>query len=894
MSTTGLTDALRETLAVVEDAPGGAPLTATEVAERLGLGRRSAYERLERLVDRDRLETKEVGARGRVWWLPRDRDHGVSAPTTDGTGASSAGEFAETNRSFEVLVEAVEEYAIFHLAPDGTVTSWNSSAKRIKGYDREEIVGKSFERFYSESDVAEGVPQRNLEAAAREGWIEDEGWRIRADGSEFWASVTITAIYGDDGDLEGYAKVTRDMTEQRTFEKRLQRQRDELGAELEKVFERVDDAFLALDRDERVTYINEQAAELLELSVSEAVGTPVWGIVPAIDDPEFRSRIEETVQRQEPFEFDVHAASLGRWLEVRAYPADTGPSLYLRDVTDRKERERELEWYETIVETVDDGIYVVADGRFAMVNDQYVEMTGYSREELLGADVSLVVGDETASKAAEQERALIESDRDTVRTEADVQRADGDTFRAEATFTLLPDSIDADDECEEARNPDRIERACVVRDVTERVERERELERRRERLAALDDLNAVVREITTDVIEQSSREEIERTLCERLAAADSYEFAWVGDVGASNGTVHHRVGAGTGGAFDGLTVETDGIGGLRNAADDVEAPDASDVECPIAHAIETLETQVQQGLADDPAAAAWHERAAVEEERSIGAIPIVHEENCYGVLNVAAAREDAFANEEREVVAQLGTVVGNAIAAIERKRALMCEEVVELQFRLTGIADELGIALPESGRFTLNRTVAIGDGDYQAYGTANEAGVATLRAGVERIPHWEALDTFGDAEGQRRVQLRLVEPPILHTVASRGGTVDSSTLEDGDVRVAIHLVPGADVRAVIDIMNDQYAGAELLTRTQRSRGELDRPAVAGTAVTDQLTERQRVVLETAYNMGFFERPRLHSGEEIADTLGVTAATFHQHLRKAEQQLLGVAVDGSID
>ncbi|WP_224337048.1 PAS domain S-box protein [Haloprofundus halobius] len=116
---------------------------------------------------------------------------------------------------FRTLVDAVEEYAIFRLDPDGYVASWNSGAARIKGYATEEIVGEHFSTFYTEEDRATGIPEENLAAAAEQGSIEDEGWRVRKDESQFWANVTITAIRNDDGDLEGFAKVTRDMTDRK-------------------------------------------------------------------------------------------------------------------------------------------------------------------------------------------------------------------------------------------------------------------------------------------------------------------------------------------------------------------------------------------------------------------------------------------------------------------------------------------------------------------------------------------------------------------------------------------------------------------------------------------------------------------------------------------------------
>ena len=112
-----------------------------------------------------------------------------------------------------LMVEAVHDYAIFMLEPDGRIRTWNAGAQRIKGYKASEIIGKHFSCFYPEQDVASGKPQRELEIALRNGSVEDEGWRVRKDGSQFWANVIITAMRDADGHLIGFGKVTRDATE---------------------------------------------------------------------------------------------------------------------------------------------------------------------------------------------------------------------------------------------------------------------------------------------------------------------------------------------------------------------------------------------------------------------------------------------------------------------------------------------------------------------------------------------------------------------------------------------------------------------------------------------------------------------------------------------------------
>jgi PAS domain S-box-containing protein len=144
-----------------------------------------------------------------------------------GTARAHRPEAAEAER-FRRLVEAVTDYAIYMLDPSGIVTSWNPGAERIKGYSAAEIVGKSFANFYEPADRTAGIPQRALQTAAREGKFEAEGWRLRKDGTRFWAFVIIDAIYDDDGGLIGFAKITRDLTGRREAQLALERTREAL------------------------------------------------------------------------------------------------------------------------------------------------------------------------------------------------------------------------------------------------------------------------------------------------------------------------------------------------------------------------------------------------------------------------------------------------------------------------------------------------------------------------------------------------------------------------------------------------------------------------------------------------------------------------------------------
>jgi PAS domain S-box-containing protein len=168
-------------------------------------------------------------------------------------------------RTFSLLVASVKDYAIFMLDPKGRIATWNSGAERIKGYSASEAIGRHFSIFYSEQEIAAGKCENELEIATREGRFEEEGWRLRKDGSRFWASVTITALRERDGRLVGFAKVTRDLTERKIAEDEAQR--------FQLLVSSVKDyAIFMLDPQGRIATWNSGAERIKGYSGSDAIG----------------------------------------------------------------------------------------------------------------------------------------------------------------------------------------------------------------------------------------------------------------------------------------------------------------------------------------------------------------------------------------------------------------------------------------------------------------------------------------------------------------------------------------------------------------------------------------------------------------------------------------------
>jgi PAS domain S-box-containing protein len=169
----------------------------------------------------------------------------------------------------QLLIEAVVDYGIFVLDPDGRIVSWNTGAQKLKGYTREEIVGQHFSIFYPPEDVQRGWPQEELRRALASGRFEDEGWRLRKDGSRFWANVIITPLYDASGGLAGFAKITRDLTDRREQEQRLRASEERLRLLVESVR---DYAIFMLDPDGTVRGWNSGAQAIKGYSADEIIG----------------------------------------------------------------------------------------------------------------------------------------------------------------------------------------------------------------------------------------------------------------------------------------------------------------------------------------------------------------------------------------------------------------------------------------------------------------------------------------------------------------------------------------------------------------------------------------------------------------------------------------------
>lgn len=555
---------------------------------------------------------------GSVWGIV-----GVGRDISERRRATQAVE--RERERFRLFVDAVTDYAMFLLDTEGRIKSWNRGAERIKGYDESEIVGRHFSVLYPEEYVENGRPERLLAEATAEGRVEDEGWRVRKDGSRFWAHVTITALY-DEGELRGFAKVTRD--------------------------------------------------------------------------------------------------------------------------------------------------------------------------------------------------------------------------------------------------------------VTERRQREREIANQRDELERLNRINAVIRDVDQALVEATGRTDIERKVCDRITAADPYTCAWVGNRQSADGRLAVR-------AQDGFDADS-----LDAVVADVNDGDAR--RWPSLRALQTREVQVTTAVDEAATSPACRECLASHDCVAAVAVPILHRETSYGVLVAYTTNREGIGERQQRVFAELGETIGHAIAASERKEALVADSALEVTFAVRDpdqffvrTASELGASL------TLEGIARRGDDAYLEYFTvtgASPADVLDLASDLAIVEDARVVTRYDD---ECLVEVAVSDSTLQAAIAEYGGTVTGMSAECDCGCVRIELPQTAEVTHVVAALESAVDDVSL-----RSKRSVDRPIQTEqrfqSTVEDRLTGKQYEALEAAYLAGFFEQPRLSTGEEVAASLNVSASTFHQHIRTGLQKLLTPVLDPPTD
>jgi len=353
---------------------------------------------------------------GAVFAVTRWPQHQVrSSPTVRARRRTCAIEALDP-KLLDLLVETVEDYAILMLDVEGRIASWTAAAERMKGYRSEEIIGRHFSVLYPPEDIAAGKPRRELEIVAAEGRLEDEGWRVRADGTRFWANVVITALRDPDGKLRGYGKVTRDLTDRRTVELALRASEERIRLMVDGV---EDYAILMLDVHGRIVSWNAGARRMKGSGSADILGRHFSVLYPPEDiaagKPGRELEIAAAEGRLEDEGWRVRADGTRFWADI-VITALRDPDGNLcgygkitRDLTERHVQEKIVRDREQLVA----GVLATAtdysiirtdlDGTINLFNTGAERMLGHRAEDVVGQCTPVVFHDvgEIAARAAE-------------------------------------------------------------------------------------------------------------------------------------------------------------------------------------------------------------------------------------------------------------------------------------------------------------------------------------------------------------------------------------------------------------------------------------------------------------------------------------------------------------
>src|SRR5262245_2480919 len=353
--------------------------------------------------------------------------------------------------SFRIFIESVRDYALLMLDTTGRIISWNSGAEAIKGWRAEEIIGQHFSVFYPPEAVERGLPAIELVVAAREGRFEDEGWRVRKDGSRFWANVVITALHASDGTLTGYAKVTRDLTERRRHEESLRYNEMRFRALVEGVR---DYAIYMLDPDGDVATWNAGAEAIHGYTAKEIIGTHFSRLL--VPDANVREHARRELQiassdgrfQAEGWRQRKNGTTFYANVVITAIRDERGALLgfskITRDLTERQRHEAELhaseERFRLLVESVVD--YAIAtldeEGVICSWNHGAERITGYEAKDIIGRHCSRLYTPEDVRAGKPWRQLILARERGRVNEESWRIHNDGTQFWANNVIAELP------------------------------------------------------------------------------------------------------------------------------------------------------------------------------------------------------------------------------------------------------------------------------------------------------------------------------------------------------------------------------------------------------------------------------------------------------------------------
>ncbi|WP_167768572.1 GAF domain-containing protein [Haloarcula amylovorans] len=405
-------------------------------------------------------------------------------------------------------------------------------------------------------------------------------------------------------------------------------------------------------------------------------------------------------------------------------------------------------------------------------------------------------------------------------------------------------------------------------------EREELLEEQNEWLNRLNRINDVVRNIDQILVQASSRSEIEQAVCTELINVDAYSFTWIGKYDSTSKQIAPREWAGN----------------EQNYLESVSfyTGDTSVEQSPTVQAIQSREPQVLNTVLSDPPYEPWREAALKRGYRSSIALPLIYRDSLYGVLNIYTDQPAVFDELEQQVLSELSETIAYAINAVESKKALVSDEIIDLELRVDASDHPLMAFIQEdpTREFELKGVVPAENNVFKMYylvrGTTSEA----VFEFAENSVVVRDTELITERDGECLFECIVTEKSLIFWLLNRGAVPRSISVSKDSGRVRLELSGDASVRDFVELFEAEYSNSELIASRKRERPISTREEFDAT-FEEKITPRQREILQTAYLSGYFETPRERNGQEIAESVGISQPTFSDNLRAGLRNLLGL-------
>ncbi|MFC6716656.1 bacterio-opsin activator domain-containing protein [Natrialbaceae archaeon GCM10025810] len=864
-------------------------------------------------------------AAGAAEYVCDDADLASAVERAVGT-ARTRRERRERTRQFRAIADDPDAY-VWTLAPDGTVRRANGTA--LEGLDATEgeVRGRPFwalpwrpaggEGGHGSETEAEAEPLEATIERAADGAVVRRELRIGTgsrDGDDpRTLEVTVRPVRDESGAIVSLLAEGADVTDRVELERELRE-----SEELHRVtLNNMTDTILITDDEGAFTYVCPNVHFIFGYSDDEIrdLGTIDEVLGEDLFDPD-ELESEGVLTNIECTATDKRGREHVLLVNVRRVDIQGGTTLYsCRDVTTRKRREEALsalhrtarrvlyaetdrEIAEIVVEDAVDVLGLEANAVFLFDTDENVlepaacapaleRLDGPQRRRRASADT--LVG----SAFVAGESRFFDDVRDSPLSDdgTDLRSAAVVPLRDHGVLVAGSDEVGAFDEVTEEVTDllaataeaalDRVERETTLR------EQERELTERNRELTRLDRINEIIREIDQALVRAETREEIERAVCDRLTADDRFRFAWIGVPDAGGAHLRSRAhGGAEGGYLDGVSfaLEDDAL-----ESEGSTGPRAADLE-PAVRTAAFREVTVVSNVANRLHEDEWRREALSRDYQSAISVPLAYDEFAYGVLTVYADRPEAFDAVSRAVLEELGETVASAIAAVERKSALLTPSSTRIEFA----ADD--------ETFLFQRLAARGDCAVSFDGGVTQradgvsvvarvdgAPVEDVAAAAEDLVSVADARVIGEREGEESgtLLLELTGSFLALRLADHGVVLRGVEATPSGSTVVVDVPSAVDVRRSIEVVSSVVSDVDLVSKRTVERATA---RDLRSELLDRLTERQLEVVRLAYYGGFFESPRERTGEEIAETLGISPAAFYRHNRTVQRKLFSILFD----